>query len=222
LRILIVDRDASFRRDSSLALSAESVDHAFATTYAEATEALARDGESHFDAALVDVGRPASNGFDFLRSLRDAGDETPVVFTSHQESLAESTHALELGADDYLAKPFEFKALVARLRAVVRRALRTPSVRVGRFQVDIVQRHVKVGGRDLDLSPREFEFLWILLQANGRALSRSELSKRLAINGDHANSNVIVVHVSRLRRKLAGMSAAQIETIRGEGYRLTP
>jgi len=221
LRILIADGDGAFRRDTSVALAAASMDPVFARTLIEATEAIARDGEQHFDAILVDIGRPASNRFDFLRALRDEGHQTPVLFKSRDESREERTRAFELGADDYLAWPFDFQELVARLRAVVRRALRTPSVRVGQFQIDIAKRHVKVDGLDLDLCPREFEFLWILLQANGRAVSHSDLSKRLSIDGEHAGSNVIVVHVSLLRRKLAVMSAAKIETLRGEGYRLT-
>jgi DNA-binding response OmpR family regulator len=219
LRILFVDEDPAFRRDASEAMCELEVDHVFADTLLSAHEEMTRKGNGKFDAMVIDIGRPAAKGLDFLRQLRAAGVQVPLIFSSRSESSDERVRGLELGADDYIVKPFEWRELLARLRAVVRRQLRALKVRVGDFEVNLAQRDVEIAGERLDLSAREFDLLWILLEAGGRIVSITELRKRLWDDGTH-RSNVVAVHVSHLRRKLARTGRTNIESVRGEGYRL--
>jgi len=219
LRILFVDEDPAFRRDASEAMCELDVDHLFTDTLLSAHEELTRKGNGSFDAMVIDIGRPSNKGLDFLRQIRAAGVQVPLIFSSRRESADERVRGLELGADDYIAKPFEWRDLLARLRAVVRRQLRALKVRVGVFEVNLEQRSVEIAGERLDLSAREFDLLWILLEAGGRIVSMAELRKRLWDDGQQ-RSNVVAVHVSHLRRKLSRTGSANIESVRGEGYRL--
>jgi DNA-binding response OmpR family regulator len=218
MRVLIVDDDESIRAGWSESLANDLVKAVFVPGLSEAKAELDRNGA--FDAIVLDVSWPAALGLRFLRDLRTEGRQTPVIVTSTDESINERVRALELGADDCVTKPFEMRELLARLRAVLRRNLRTESLSVGEFEVDVLRRRVAIRGGDLELSPREFDLLWLLLQAGGRAVSRDELHRRWTTNGDRIGSNVVVVHVSRLRRKLASRGDSRIETVRGEGYRL--
>ena len=219
MRILFVDEDPAFRRDVSEAMCELEVDHVFADDLTSAHEEMTRKGNGQFDAMVIDIGRPAAKGLEFLRALRAAGVQVPLIFSSRSESSDERVRGLELGADDYIVKPFEWRELLARLRAVVRRQLRALKVRVGAFEVNLAQRSVEVDGERLDLSAREFDLLWILLEAGGRVVSIAELRKRLLDDGTH-RSNVVAVHASHLRRKLSRTGSANIESVRGEGYRL--
>jgi DNA-binding response OmpR family regulator len=141
LRILFVDEDPAFRRDVSEAMCELEVDHVFADDLTSAHEEMTR------------------KGIEFLRALRAAGVQVPLIFSSRSESSDERVRGLELGADDYIVKPFEWRELLARLRAVVRRQLRALKVRVGAFEVNLAQRSVEVDGERLDLSAREFDLL---------------------------------------------------------------
>ena len=214
-----MDEDPAFCRDASAAMRELEVDHEFADTLLSAHQEMTRKDNGKFDAMVIDIGRPAAKGLDFLRQLRAAGVQVPLIFSSRSESSEERVRGLELGADDYIVKPFEWRDLLARLRAVVRRQLRALKVRVGDFEVNLAQRDVEVAGERLDLSAREFDLLWILLEAGGRIVSIAELRKRLWDDGEQ-RSNVVAVHVSHLRRKLASTGRANIESVRGEGYRL--
>ena len=220
MRVLIVDDDAAFRRYSSLALQEAGVEEMAVPTALDARQALASAGERPFDAILLDVELPGTKGFEFLRELRAEGNQIPVIFSTVHETLEDRVKGLELGADDYLVKPFEFEELVARLRAVRRRGLRTKRLKVGNLDIDLEARRVERGGRPLFLSPREFDLLWVLIQAGGRVVSRPELLERVWGGVVYGQSNVVEVHASRLRRKLAPVGRPQIETVRGSGYRL--
>ena len=137
-----MDEDPAFRRDASEAMCELDVDHLFTDTLLSAHEELTRKGNGSFDAMVIDIGRPSNKGLDFLRQIRAAGVQVPLIFSSRRESADERVRGLELGADDYIAKPFEWRDLLARLRAVVRRQLRALKVRVGVFEVNLAQRSV--------------------------------------------------------------------------------
>jgi DNA-binding response OmpR family regulator len=220
VRVLIVDDDAAFRRYSSLALQEAGFEEVAVPTAIDARDALAAAAEKPFDAILLDIELPGTKGFEFLRELRAEGNQIPVIFSTVHESVEERVKGLELGADDYLVKPFEFEELVARLRAVRRRGLRTKRIKVGTLDVDVEARRVERGGRPLFLSPREFELLWVLVQAGGRVVSRQELLERVWGGVVYGQSNVVEVHASRLRRKLGAVGSPRVETVRGSGYRL--
>ena len=220
MRVLIVDDDAAFRRYSSLALQEAGVEEMAVPTALDARQALASAGDRPFDAILLDIELPGTKGFEFPRELRAEGNQIPVIFSTVHETLEERVKGLELGADDYLVKPFEFEELVARLRAVRRRGLRTKRLKVGNLDIDLEARRVERGGRPLFLSPREFDLLWVLIQAGGRVVSRPELLERVWGGVVYGQSNVVEVHASRLRRKLTNVGKPQIETVRGSGYRL--
>jgi DNA-binding response OmpR family regulator len=221
LRVLIVDDDAAFRRWSSLALSEAGVEDVAVPTVTEAREALEKAKDRPFDVILLDVELPGTKGFEFLEQLRAEGNQIPVVFSTVHETLEERVHGLDLGADDYLVKPVEFSELVARLRAVLRRSLRTRKMKLGDFVLDLDARRVEREGRPIFLSPREFDLLWVLIQARGRPVSREELLRRMWGGIVYGQSNVVEVHVSRLRRKLERAGGPTIETVHGSGYRVS-
>jgi two-component system OmpR family response regulator len=220
VRILIVDSDPAFRRDASVAFDESQVEHVCVDGWVPAHEELARRGNGKFDAMVVEIGRPSANGLEFLRMIRANGVLVPVIFSARRESSDDRVKGLELGADDYIVKPFEGRELLARLRAVIRRQLRAPKVRIGEFEVDLAVRRVEIAGKPLRLSAREFDLFWVLLEAGGRAVSHAELRNRLWSDGPNHSSNVVAVHASHLRKKLARTGVANIESVRGEGYRL--
>ncbi len=210
MRILIVDSDPAFRRDASVAFDESQVEHLCLDGWAPAHEELTRRGNGKFDAMVVEIGRPSMKGFDFLRLIRADGVLVPVIFSARRESSEDRVKGLELGADDYIVKPFEWRDLFARLRAVIRRQLRATKVRIGEFEIDLAVRHVEIAGKPLRLSAREFDLFWVLLEAGGRSVSHAELRKRLWSDGPNRGSN----------EKLGRTGVANIESVRGEGYRL--
>ena len=220
MRVLIVDDDPAFRRFSSIALQEAGIEEVGVPTAVDARDALAKAGDRPFDVILLDIELPGTKGFEFLQELRAEGNQIPVIFSTVHEALPERVKGLELGADDYIVKPFEFPELVARLRAVRRRGLRTKQIKVGDLDIDLEGRRVERSGRPFFLSPREFDLLWVLIQAAGRVVSRSELLERVWGGVVYGQSNVVEVHASRLRRKLTNVGKPQIETVRGSGYRL--
>ncbi|MDE2081585.1 MAG: response regulator transcription factor [Burkholderiales bacterium] len=174
-----------------------------------------------FDAVLLDLGLPQRSGVEVLAALRGRGDATPVIVLTARDALADKVAALDAGADDYLVKPFELDELLARLRAVGRRAAgrtRTALV-VGDLQLDPATREVSRGGRALLLSAREFALLQALLERPGAILSRAQLEDRLYGWGEELESNAISVYVHQLRKKLG---EDLIHTVRGVGYYAGP
>jgi len=220
VKILLVDDDPSFRQLASMALTEAAIEHEAVATAHEAMRVLARGNHRTFDVVLLDQELPGMKGSELLAWLRRSGILTPVVLVSVREGLSEKVRALDLGADDYVVKPFEFEELVARLRAVLRRNQTTEVLRAGDLELDPIQRRATRAGQPMNLTPREFDVLWLLIQAQGRVVSRSELLHRLWDLDFDPETNSLQVHVSRLRRKLSKGGKAQIETVRGEGYRV--
>lgn len=175
--------------------------------------------EDSFDVILLDVTMPRESGWDFLEYLRDAGDETPVIFLTGHGSTEERVRGLNLGADDYVAKPFEATELLARIDAVVRRSKQIPLIEVGDLKLDLARRIVSRAGRRVDVSPREFDVLQALVEAKGEVVSRADLLKRIWGIEFDPGTNVVEVQVARLRKKLQRTGPPVIETVVGRGYR---
>lgn len=182
-------------------------------------DALAITGSTAPDLVLLDVGLPDRDGFQVLRELRRHSD-VPVVMLTARDEVSDKVSALDLGADDYVAKPFAFDELMARVRAVLRRRGADALDRVAYDDIvcDLGTREVVRGNRRIDLTVTEFDLLAYLLRNARRVLSREALLQAVWGYGVPVESNVVDVHIAHLRRKLGEPSP--IETVRGVGYSL--
>ncbi|MDQ2138829.1 response regulator transcription factor [Alcaligenaceae bacterium A4P071] len=173
----------------------------------------------HFDLIVLDVGLPRLSGLDILMRLRERGDKTPVLMLTARADIEDRVNALDVGADDYLGKPFDFRELEARCRALLRRPTGHASeiTRFGGLTIDGAARQVTFGEVRLDLPKREYSLLEILLRGLGRVVSKEEISHKLFAFDDEAGPNAIEVYIARLRKKLDG-TPLRIETSRGAGY----
>jgi len=174
-------------------------------------------------AVLLDVGLPGDlDGVEVCRRMRERGDWTPVLFVTARDDEVDRVTGLELGADDYVTKPFSPRELVARLGAVLRRSEGRPGRRrwrVGELEVDLDTRRASITGEPVDLTPTELNLLHTLLSARGRAMDRAELLATAWGQADYAGSRTVDVHVAQLRAKLG--AHCPVETVRGIGYRVT-
>ncbi len=174
-----------------------------------------------YDAIVLDLMLPGMDGFEVLRALRGRGERTPVLCLTARDSVEDRVRGLDLGADDYLAKPFNFAELLARLRALLRRGQTVVSnpIAVADLTVDVVARTAKRGGQRLDLSPTEFALLEYLIRHEGEVLSRTMILEHVWDMKQDPLTNVLEVHVNRLRKKVEhGFDKPLIHTIRGVGY----
>jgi DNA-binding response OmpR family regulator len=177
--------------------------------------------ENHYDVVILDVMLPGIDGFAVLQQLRERGRQAHVLILSARDLVEDRVRGLDLGADDFLVKPFAFAELVARIRALVRRgyARKNPNLEVGRLRLETASRRVFVGPREVALSPREYGMLEILVLKRGEVVSRRELWEGLYEFEAGVESNVLDVMIYALRRKLGEAGLAQvIRTRRGEGY----
>ena len=222
MRILVVEDDAGIAAGLQANLQQRGYAVDWCETLAHAWAALQAEA---FDAVLLDLGLPDGDGGSLLQRLRQASaasgklphPDTPVLIMTAREEVQHRIAGLNLGADDYLVKPFDVDELEARLRALLRRAAgrAAPVIRHGELEVDPAARTVLRAGTLVDLSPREFAVLWVLLESRGRVQSRQQLEARLYNWQDSIESNAVEVHVHHLRRKLG---SASIQTMRGVGY----
>jgi len=178
-----------------------------------------------FDAVVLDLLLPELAGLDVLRRLRAAGVRTPVLLLTALGSVEERVEGLNAGADDYLVKPFAFAELAARVAAVCRRAGERPAavVTAGDLTLDLTTRRVQRGDREIELTPTEFSLLELLLRHSGQVVTRTMLCEHLWEADWEGTTNVIEVHINRLRNKLgADGRGPLIHTVRGRGYALRP
>ena len=187
---------------------------------ARALHARAALGTEHFDLAILDIGLPDGDGLSLLQALRSAGCGTPVLMLTARFTLPDKVRAFELGADDFLMKPFEQAELVARCRALLRRANQLPggTVRLGRLSADLAGRQLLLDGAAVELTRREWAVLETLLHNLGRVVAKERLLQALAGWEQDLSANAVETHISRLRAKLG--DAMTIRAIRGLGYRL--
>jgi DNA-binding response OmpR family regulator len=188
---------------------------------AEAAELSLRS--EAFDLAIVDIGLPGLDGLTFIRQLRKRDSPIPVLVLSARASTEDTIRGLDVGADDYMVKPFRLPELVARIRALIRRshAIADASLRHGPLVLDTSTREATLDNQPLDLTNREWAILEVLLMTSPNVVGKSRLVQSLAGWDKDITPNAIEVHVSRLRTKLAD-SKIEIRTVRGIGYRMDP
>jgi two-component system OmpR family response regulator len=214
MRLLVVEDEPDLRRSLARALS----DAQFAVDESpDGEDGLFRSLEVDYDAIVLDLMLPLRSGEAVLEGIRRAGRTTPVLLLTARDTIADRVRGLNHGADDYLTKPFVIDELVARLRALIRRAQQQPSpvVTIGPLRIDLVRRRVYRDDTEIPLTGREFGILEQLVRHRGRILTRTILSEHLYNDASEVMSNAIDVHVAALRRKLG---PALIETRRGQGY----
>ena len=219
MRILIVedDREAAEAMDRGLA------EAGFACVRAsDGVEGLEAARGGGFDVLIVDRMLPRMDGVALVESLRREGDATPVLFLSALGEVSDRVTGLQAGADDYLVKPYAFAELIARVEALTRRR-ETGSVqtllRVGELEMDLISRTVRRQGKDIDLQPREFQLLEFLMRHAGQSVTRTMLLEKVWDYHFDPQTNVIDVHVSRLRQKIdKGFEPPLLHTVRGAGY----
>lgn len=220
MRILVVEDDKALRHS----LEASLLEAGFEPSCIDSGEqALQMEGAGGFDAAILDIGLPDIDGFAVLATLRRRGSSTPILMLTARDALGDRVAGLDLGADDYLVKPFAPSELVARLRAIVRRreGQAAGAVVVGTLFCDWRTGRAQVNERDLNLRPREWAALRVLASRPGQVVDRDLLAAEVFPNDEAPSVNALEIHVGRLRRKLQPDGPA-VNNIRGRGYRLDP
>ena len=219
MRILIVDDEPDLVEQIRQALLQQqyTVDAAF-----DGEEAIDRIFVDPYDLVLLDIMLPKKDGFEVLKELRNEKKTTPVLMLTAKGGIDDKIKGLDLGADDYLAKPFSMEELLARIRALLRRsnALVSPYLRIGDISLDTAGREVLQGSNSIVLTPKEFSILEFLLYNMNRVVSRYTMAEH--VWGDEFDpmtmSNSIDVHIKNLRKKISDPKGRIIRTVRGVGY----
>jgi two-component system OmpR family response regulator len=216
MRVLVVEDETRLSRQLAAALS----DAGYAVDCAEDGERADFLGQTEgYDAIVLDLGLPKVDGLTVLRRWRDAGLAVPVLVLTARGSWHEKVQGIDGGADDYVAKPFRMEEVLARLRALIRRASGqvTPELRCGALALDPRVAKVTVDETLVKLTSHEFRVLSYLMHQRGRVVSQAELTEHIYAQNADRDSNTVEVFIARLRRKLGGR---YIETVRGLGYRV--
>ncbi|HVM80615.1 MAG TPA: response regulator transcription factor [Stellaceae bacterium] len=221
MKLLVIedDREAAAYLVKGLSESGYSVDHA-----GDGREGLFLAASGAYDALIVDRMLPGMDGLQAIASLRATGKHTPVLILSALGAVDDRVKGLRAGGDDYLVKPFAFSELLARLEALLRRG-GTPTantkLKVDDLEMDLLARTVRRAGQEIDLLPREFRLLEYLMRHAGQVVTRTMLLEHVWDYHFDPQTNVIDVHVSRLRQKIdRGFPHAMLQTVRGAGYML--
>jgi DNA-binding response OmpR family regulator len=221
--ILIIEDDESITLGLEMNLQAEGYD---VTIAVDGEEGYRRAANGRFDLVILDVMLPKMNGFEVVRALRAGGKHVPVVMLSARGAEMDKVMGLELGAEDYITKPFSLAELLARVKAVLRRdgiARQRPGshVMAGSLEINASTREVKRGGVHVELTATEFDVLWCLVEAAGQALSREEILSRVWGPDHHGTLRTIDNFMLQLRNKLEEDPSEPVHllTVRGVGYR---
>jgi len=221
MRILVIEDDPNLRRQLMHRLASDGID---ARGSDDGREGLYLAQEYPHDAAVIDLGLPNLSGLAIIRQLRAGGSLLPILILTARDRWQDKVEGLEAGADDYLVKPFQPEELIARLRALTRRAAGTASreLTLGPLRLDLTAQRAWMAERAVELTAYEYRLLEQLATARGAVLSKQTLGDRLYAHDEDRDSNVLEVLVGRLRRKLdPDGTLVPIETLRGRGYRLT-
>ncbi len=219
-RILVVEDEAKIANLLKRGLVEEGYDVDLA---ADGTEGLTLALGRSYDLLVLDIGLPELDGMDVCRQLRAKGRLTPIIFLTARDSVHDKVLGLDLGADDYLTKPFAFEELLARVRSLLRKAQQKADtrLRVADLVLDTKTRKVERAGKPIDLSTKEFSLLQYLMENRGTVLSRMDISEKVWDIHFDTTTNVIDVHINRLRKKVDhDFHPKLIQTVRGAGYTL--
>jgi DNA-binding response OmpR family regulator len=222
MKLLVVEDDTKIAAALRRGLSAEG----FAVEVAgDGAEGLWRARETGYDLILLDVLLPRRNGYQLCEDLRRAGDRTPILMLTALDGELDEAEGLDLGADDYLRKPFSFPVLVARIHALLRRAAlgEPPPVEIGDLRLEPRKRRVRRGPVEIPLTSREFDLLTYLVRHAGQVVSKQQILAGVWQDDFDGDPNVVEVYIARLRRKVDDpFGQRTIETVRGAGYRVRP
>lgn len=218
MRVLVVEDAKDMNRliVKTLTRAGYSVDGCY-----NGEEALDFLAGAEYDAILLDVMMPKMDGYALLEKLRSQGMDTPVLFLTARDAISDRVKGLDLGADDYLVKPFDFEELLARIRAMTRKKAgkRSNVFTLGNLQVDAQSHTVTRGGQEINLLPKEFTILEYMIRNQGTVLSREQLENQIWNYERSGSSNNIDVYISKLRKKIDGDGQSRLlHTIRGVGW----
>jgi DNA-binding response OmpR family regulator len=218
MRVLVIEDDRDIARLVELALE----QHGFEVRCAhDGLSGLTATQEFDPAGVILDIMLPKMDGVGVLKRLRETGNRVPVIMLTARDTTSDKVHSLDLGADDYLTKPFDVEELLARLRALLRRAEGDEMLRVADLTINRATREVRRGGREIDLTAKEFELLEFMARNHRRVLSRDLLLSRVWNHGFGATSNVVDVYMGYLRRKVDAPGEPRlIKTVHGVGYAL--
>jgi len=221
MRLLVAEDHPTLARSIANGLRDEG--YAVDLTF-DGEEALHMATVNPYDGIVLDIMLPQRDGFSILQALRRKGLATPVLFLTARDAVDDRVKGLDLGADDYLVKPFAFEELLARVRAMVRRGHHQTSsvISVGDLEVDTAKKCARRGAKNIDLSAREYSLLEYLAHRQGQVVSRTQIWEHLYDEHDEASSNVVDVYIGYIRNKIdKDFPSKLIHTKRGQGYMLS-
>lgn len=222
MKLLLVEDDEAIAVGLEYSLSQESFE---VTTCYNTASALERIASEDFDFAIIDISLPDGNGFDICKKLKEKGD-TPVIFLTARDDEGSVVMGLDIGADDYITKPFRLRELHSRIRAVLRRANKSSEdhiISIGSLTINLAEGKVKKNGREVFLTALEYRLLLTLITNRGKVLTRDQLLQSIwDVSGDFVNDNTLTVYIKRLREKIEDdpQNPTIIKTVRGIGYRI--
>lgn len=222
MKVLIVEDEELLAEEIAVSLAGRQFQCDIASS---AAEALARTDTGHYEFILLDIGLPDKDGFYLLKEIRKDHAETAIIILTARGQVEDRIKGLDMGADDYLSKPFSLLELQSRMMAITRRKynLNDTLTAVGAFELDIRNRAIRYGEQEIDLSKKEFDLLSYLVLHKNRPLSRLQLSEHLwgDFSDEGNDSNYIDVHIKNIRKKLGAYASVDwLETIRGIGYKI--
>ncbi|MGF6851475.1 response regulator [Paraburkholderia sp. CI3] len=220
MKILIVEDQRKLGQFLKQALTERSYTATWVATCAEARHALC---ETSYDVIVLDLGLPDGDGLDLLREWRSSGFNEPVMILSARDAVQDRVKGLDVGADDYLPKPFSIEELLARMRSLLRRqsSVKETTLQHDGIKLDLLNRTVHLNGRAIDLTSREFALLEIFMQNPGRIMTRTLISEKIWESHYDVDTNLLDVYMSRLRGKLeTALGKPLFKTVRGVGYQL--
>lgn len=221
MRILIIEDE--FKLQNQIRQQLETASYMI-DTCSDGDEGLFLASEYPLDAAIIDIGLPGKSGLEIIKTLRERGNLLPILILTARSSWQDKVQGLEMGADDYLTKPFQMEELLARVKALLRRATGIPQtlLKCGPITVDVTAQSVAINEVEIELTSFEYRLLEELVRHHGEVLSKHTLSDYLYPHDEDRDSNVLEVMIGRLRRKLDPDGTLNpIETMRGRGYRFT-